>query len=358
MKPGLVSDDAPAVSDPRHRARGRRRTGRRARRRRLLPGHGRHHLLAQRAGLGSRPRDVPVRRAGRRHPRADLPADRELLLPGHQGRHGDRRDPGAAHQGDPRRARGGRAERAERARGGQRDVVPLGAGGRDALDDRADAGQRHQPRVGGGQGEVDPGAPTKGQAEFVAPSLRLYTPSGSALYRGSLRSSVDGAHRDVVNVVPLEYYVRGVIAREMPASWRAQALRAQAVAARSLRRLRARLALGCALRRGRHHPLAGLRRPRRGDHGHQRRRDGDQDRGPVLRRQARLHPVLLQQRRLDDPGVDALPRGEGRPLRPGAYLDRQRHLGGAWSGPGPRSARPPACRWSSATGTAPGAVAW
>lgn len=73
----------------------------------------------------------------------------------------------------------------------------------------------------------------KGQAEFVAPSLRLYTPSGSAVYRGSLRSSVDGAHRDVVNVVALEHYVRGVIAREMPASWQAHALRAQAVAARS-----------------------------------------------------------------------------------------------------------------------------
>ncbi|MEV5002743.1 SpoIID/LytB domain-containing protein [Nocardioides sp. LML1-1-1.1] len=73
----------------------------------------------------------------------------------------------------------------------------------------------------------------KGQAEFVAPTLRLYTPSGSALYRGTLRSSVTGAHRDVVNVVPLEYYVRGVIAREMPSLWHAQALRAQAVAARS-----------------------------------------------------------------------------------------------------------------------------
>lgn len=72
-----------------------------------------------------------------------------------------------------------------------------------------------------------------GQAEFVAPTLRLFTPSGSALYRGALRSSIAGAHRDVVNVVALDDYVRGVIAREMPASWHAQALRAQAVAARS-----------------------------------------------------------------------------------------------------------------------------
>lgn len=72
-----------------------------------------------------------------------------------------------------------------------------------------------------------------GQAEFVAATLRLYTPSGSAVYRNLLRSSVTGAHRDVVNIVSLEQYVRGVISREMPSLWHAQALRAQAVAARS-----------------------------------------------------------------------------------------------------------------------------
>ncbi|KAJ1684392.1 hypothetical protein LUZ63_020147 [Rhynchospora breviuscula] len=39
--------------------------------------------------------------------------------------------------------------------------------------------------------------------------------------------------RAVVNTLPLESYVRGVVAREMPASWRAEAVQAQAVAART-----------------------------------------------------------------------------------------------------------------------------
>ncbi|WP_341358822.1 SpoIID/LytB domain-containing protein [Georgenia sp. M64] len=55
-------------------------------------------------------------------------------------------------------------------------------------------------------------------------------------YRGSVRladvSSGDDAF-DVVNDVPLEEYLRGVVPQEMPASWSAQAVRAQAVAARS-----------------------------------------------------------------------------------------------------------------------------
>ena len=37
----------------------------------------------------------------------------------------------------------------------------------------------------------------------------------------------------LVDVVPLEYYLRGVVPSEMPSSWLAPALRAQAVAARS-----------------------------------------------------------------------------------------------------------------------------
>ncbi|MFC5727746.1 MULTISPECIES: SpoIID/LytB domain-containing protein [Nocardioides] len=76
-----------------------------------------------------------------------------------------------------------------------------------------------------------------GQAEFRAGGrpIRLYVPGGSAVYRGSLRSAVpsSGAGRDTVNVVPLEAYLRGVVAREMPASWSPHAVRAQAVAART-----------------------------------------------------------------------------------------------------------------------------
>ena len=70
--------------------------------------------------------------------------------------------------------------------------------------------------------------------------VRLLTPSGSTAYRGVLRSVVppprssDGAgDRDTVNVVSVEAYLRGVVPLEMPASWSPQAVRAQAVAARS-----------------------------------------------------------------------------------------------------------------------------
>jgi len=55
-------------------------------------------------------------------------------------------------------------------------------------------------------------------------------------YRGTLRlvgsQNVAGAF-DVVNHVALEDYLRGVVPRESPASWHAEALKAQAVAARS-----------------------------------------------------------------------------------------------------------------------------
>jgi len=52
-------------------------------------------------------------------------------------------------------------------------------------------------------------------------------------YRGKLVLSLDGKVVDVVNVVPLESYVKGVVPSEMPSSWSTEALKAQAVASRS-----------------------------------------------------------------------------------------------------------------------------
>ncbi len=77
-----------------------------------------------------------------------------------------------------------------------------------------------------------------GAAQFEAgAAIRLVLPGGSTpSYRGALRSAVPypGAKvRDTVNVLDLDAYVRGVIAREMPASWAPAALRSQAVAART-----------------------------------------------------------------------------------------------------------------------------
>jgi stage II sporulation protein D len=57
---------------------------------------------------------------------------------------------------------------------------------------------------------------------------------GLGSYRGSLVLRPDGSGGvETVNAVGLEQYVDGVIAAEMPSSWPAQALEAQAVAARS-----------------------------------------------------------------------------------------------------------------------------
>ncbi len=52
-------------------------------------------------------------------------------------------------------------------------------------------------------------------------------------YRGALRASRVGGLFQVVNVVPIEAYLRGVVPHEIPPSWPRTALRAQAVVART-----------------------------------------------------------------------------------------------------------------------------
>jgi stage II sporulation protein D len=52
-------------------------------------------------------------------------------------------------------------------------------------------------------------------------------------YRGRIELSAQGTFLRVVNVVPLEAYLQGVVAGEMPHTWPLEALKAQAVAARS-----------------------------------------------------------------------------------------------------------------------------
>jgi len=83
-----------------------------------------------------------------------------------------------------------------------------------------------------GRGELR----SSGQFEASGP-IGLVLPSGSTMrYRGVLRAaypSGGSSDRDTVNVLPINRYVRGVIADEMPASWATAALRSQAVAART-----------------------------------------------------------------------------------------------------------------------------
>lgn len=72
----------------------------------------------------------------------------------------------------------------------------------------------------------------RGEAEFSAKSrpIKLYVTKRRAVqYRGVLRSAAN----DTVNILPLDSYLQGVVPREVPALWDPDAVRAQAVAART-----------------------------------------------------------------------------------------------------------------------------
>ncbi len=78
----------------------------------------------------------------------------------------------------------------------------------------------------------------EGEGEFFAQGqpITLVTPSGTRSYRGRLRSAAPSAGsraRDTINELSLEQYLKGVVPLEMPALWNAEAVNAQAVAARS-----------------------------------------------------------------------------------------------------------------------------
>ncbi|GGD27423.1 SpoIID/LytB domain-containing protein [Nocardioides daphniae] len=77
-----------------------------------------------------------------------------------------------------------------------------------------------------------------GEAQFAAAGrpITLVTSSGDVAYRGRLRSAAPDSGsrtRHTVNLVSMENYLRGVVPLEIPASWHPEAVRAQAVAART-----------------------------------------------------------------------------------------------------------------------------
>jgi stage II sporulation protein D len=81
--------------------------------------------------------------------------------------------------------------------------------------------------------KVDPAKPPK-----ALPGPLVFAAGGQPLkldrrYRGSLQVSVVGGKLQVVNVVGLEAYLYGVVPSEMPHSWAAEALKCQAIVARS-----------------------------------------------------------------------------------------------------------------------------
>ena len=106
--------------------------------------------------------------------------------------------------------------------------IAVGAGNKSVVDYLTGSWHRWKP---GGR------AALAGDGQFGAPTpMTLFTPAGTRSYRGSLRSASPvkgGKARDTVNVLSMDDYVRGVIPREMPASWQPEAVKAQAVAART-----------------------------------------------------------------------------------------------------------------------------
>lgn len=90
--------------------------------------------------------------------------------------------------------------------------------------------------------ELDPGTVTltaaaRLQGRPVALPVTFTAPAPIALgarpFRGRIVVSADGAALQVVDVVGLEAYVKGVVPAEMPSDWPPAALEAQAIAARS-----------------------------------------------------------------------------------------------------------------------------
>jgi len=70
-----------------------------------------------------------------------------------------------------------------------------------------------------------------------ANTIRLYQNNGSStVYRGTVGAVRVGSGELSINRVSVDDYVRGVIPREMPSSWEASAVQAQAIAARSYAR--------------------------------------------------------------------------------------------------------------------------
>ncbi|OAT85737.1 SpoIID/LytB domain-containing protein [Desulfotomaculum copahuensis] len=80
----------------------------------------------------------------------------------------------------------------------------------------------------GGQKQLQPAA-AGGGLDLVT----LFTGGASRRYRGAMEFRPDGAGVTAINILPVEQYLYGVVPSEMPSSWPAGALKAQAVACRS-----------------------------------------------------------------------------------------------------------------------------
>jgi stage II sporulation protein D len=100
-------------------------------------------------------------------------------------------------------------------------------------------GIRHQ--ISGGNYPLTPALKVKlapGAVPEALPGPLRFVPGVTPLWlahpwRGDLVVAANGKSLSVVNSVPLDSYVRGVVSNEMPKNWPLEAVKAQAVAARS-----------------------------------------------------------------------------------------------------------------------------
>jgi stage II sporulation protein D len=81
--------------------------------------------------------------------------------------------------------------------------------------------------------EAGPGTANAIQPLVIRPARKALLALDGRTYRGKLEIVPQGEFLRVVNVVALESYIQGVVAGEVPHSWPAEVLKAQAVAARS-----------------------------------------------------------------------------------------------------------------------------
>ena len=116
-------------------------------------------------------------------------------------------------------------------------TVPVGARGDWASVRVRSTGPALQAEALQGGTWVAVAPPSAGPVQLEGPAaLRLQRPDGARDYRGTLRVTRSGDAAKpvyVVNTVGSDDYVRGVVAAEMPSGWHLEALKAQAVAARS-----------------------------------------------------------------------------------------------------------------------------
>ena len=175
-------------------------------------------VLHQRRRQRPRHRDEPVRRLRIRAARPGLPVHPRPLLPGHA--------LGTANP-EPDRARAagdglGRRSRARRTAGDQK------------LNPRSPTRCTRSP-TGRSRSTTRRARRSAGfAAPLVATGPGPLTSPATGAYRGSLEFRPDGRGGvQTVDALGLDDYVRGVVAAEMPSSWAAEALEAQAVAART-----------------------------------------------------------------------------------------------------------------------------